>query len=1238
MSFLHNFEEIRKDRMGVVNSSVYPGLKTLVSQIYPDEAHFIYELLQNAEDAQATEVEFIIRKSKLVFAHNGSRQFDADDVEAITNIAHSTKKDNYVQAGKFGIGFKSVYAFTDTPSIYCDSICFKIEKLLLPTEIEPLKGKKEGWTEFHFPFNSPKISAENAKKKIKQGLLEIENTTLLFLNNICSIAYTLEDGTKNHVKKTVNGNVISSAIYSEGKRRSFSTWMRFSRITTLHRKKVSVDMAFSMEYDKENNLKFVKGNDKVCITFLAKNEKSNLKFFLNAPFGCTPARDTVNKEDGDNQLLIHELALLVEDVLKVLKDENLLTDEFFNLLPIPDDDIPEFYMPLVEAFREAFCKCSYLPTMDNQYVTVGNGIMSSRSVIDKTFTIKDIQTLFDNRNLQFVKNRPINSRAYKFLKSLEIEELTPTSILQRMIEIKSDTLNRWIQTLDLKHLSEIYAYLNKGMVDLLRDYEKYDEYSYYAANYYANDSYYREEHQYGLIYKKVEAQIEKIKQLKIVKGIDGGFYKPEDVRILKKKITVPDEYHLIDNVLINKADAESFLKNIGVKEFTEKELEQYLYDQETNDFVDKMNAVSSTDNPIEIARMILKFFSEHKESEVSFGNTKYIWTTMMRSNGKDRTPVLASAKECYLDTPYSEETGFRFAENIHKKKRLSEVYKNLKKDELDSWIEFLKRQGIFYTLRIENKRYSTGYATGYHIDYDMTYLNAFLNLKKEALSRYIWKYLCENWKYSYAYETRKINRNYCSHTNDSSVLSVLKSTAWILDRDGKWRTPTKVSETTLARDWIVNNENGFLSDISFGAEQRKIDEEIQKKQELERLQQESKQEAAETLGFANAEAVLEAQENTKKIQELESYGFNVDEILNSKRKEKDAKKYSLKEQLQKMRQNDFKANEIYDDGEVYRVPNPERRKSKIKEEIEQEKAPEKKSIISRRTAINQAEKVFVGTEYSGRCQICDKIIYKKDGTRHFTAINLLDTGHLTDDYLKGLSTGWNTLCLCPNCAAEYKYGAISFFDFEEKVKNIEIDKNYRDFYEFVIQMQGEERTLRYTPKHILSLQTALRFFDEHRDQDVVNDENSVVVGGVHTDEILVVVKSGDRCPNCGISNIKNEKIMVLDSAGNHQTIECRKCTCGKVYLTQRLKKLLPATIKYVEIDGVSPSIKTKKQPETIAKYKGGQITIVNKEKKSVSVHSESKQKCPKCGNLGLFGGKGMCWECYKEMMSSRFDS
>uniref|UniRef100_UPI004025285C hypothetical protein n=1 Tax=Eshraghiella crossota TaxID=45851 RepID=UPI004025285C len=212
-----------------------------------------------------------------------------------------------------------------------------------------------------------------------------------------------------------------------------------------------------------------------------------------------------------------------------------------------------------------------------------------------------------------------------------------------------------------------------------------------------------------------------------------------------------------------------------------------------------------------------------------------------------------------------------------------------------------------------------------------------------------------------------------------------------MDKDGKFRIPTKISEKSIADDWIINNDNGFLSAINFGAEQKKLDDEIQKKQELERLQQESKKEAAETLGFDSAEAVIEAQESSKKLHELASYGINIDELLVSKRKEREVKKYTLQEQLQQMRQNEFKVNEVYDDREVYRVPNPERRQSKIHEEISEEKAPQKKTTVTGRTTVNQDEKTFVGTEYSGHCEICEILFFKKDVTRHFVAINILDT-------------------------------------------------------------------------------------------------------------------------------------------------------------------------------------------------------------------------------------------------------
>lgn len=1235
MNFHESFEEIRKDRMGVVNSSVYPGLKTLVSQIYPDEAHFIYELLQNAEDADATEVEFVIKKTKLVFSHNGTRFFDTDDINAITNIAHSTKKDNYVQAGKFGIGFKSVYAFTETPSIYCDSISFKIEKLLLPTEIETLKGKREGWTEFHFPFDSPKITADEAKRKIKQGLLEIENTTLLFLNNIASIKYKLEDGSESCVKKYVDGNVISSAVYVTGKQKSKSIWKRFSRTTTLHGKKISVDLAFPMDYGKDNELKFIQGPDKVCITFLAKNEKSNLKFFINAPFGCTPARDTINKDDKDNKILIEELAKLAKSALEDLKQENMLTDEFFNILPIEDDNIPEFYQPLVEALCSAFRDKSYLPTVNNSYVTVGNGIMSSRSVIDKSFTIEDIQYLYENKNLQFVKNRPVNSRAYKFLKMLEIEELTPESILAQFIDLSEIYLMKWLEGLNTKHLSELYAYLYKGIIEIQRDIEKYNGYSHYDDSYYARQDYYKEEYNNAQLYKYAYQKKSSIQKLRLVKAEDGKLYLPLETRILAKKIDVPEEYKLVDKNLLGKQEAVLFLKAIGVKEFTEKELEQYMYTQETKEFMGKINGISGNEDPLEIARYVLKFLEEHTLSEVNISEKKIVCSNKFQGGGNNRKSLFVKAKECYLDAPYVKETGFRFVEEIHKKKGLSDVYSNLTKDELSRWIDLLKQLGCYCSLKVEQKSYSTGYVTGYHYDYEVLHLSQYFARKNATLNRYIWRFFTSEggWRYSYARESRKTNKKWETHYNDSTLLKAVKNNAWIVDKNGKFYTPSKVSESTIADNWEkVIEDNGFLNAIGFGAEQRKKDEELRHKEELERLQQESKQEAAEKLGFSSAEDVVAAKESSRKLEELRSLGIDVDELISSKRKERDRKKYTLQEQMQQLKQNEFVANEIYDDGEVYRVPNPERRTLKIKEEISEEKAPSKKTIVTKRTEVNKEEKHFVGTEYSGRCQICDKIIYKKDGTRHFVAMNMFDTGHLEEEYLNGLSTGWNTLCLCPNCAAEYKYGAVSMFDFIERVKEIEISKTYSDFYEFEIQMQGENRILRYTPRHLISLKTALDFFEQNKDADKIEEKQEIqkdVQSKSDEENVIDVITAGDRCPSCGVSNTRSQTITMPDCNGVLKCFSAIVCGCGKRYLTKKLKNKLPSSVQWRSVEGFAPvqnTPKRKKVPISIAK------------KTSTTSSSPITKRCPSCGlPNGLFADKGMCWSCYKDMMSSRFD-
>lgn len=126
--------------------------------------------------------------------------------------------------------------------------------------------------------------------------------------------------------------------------------------------------------------------------------------------------------------------------------------------------------------------------------------------------------------------------------------------------------------------------------------------------------------------------------------------------------------------------------------------------------------------------------------------------------------------------------------------------------------------------------------------------------------------------------------------------------------------------------------------------------------------------------------------------------------------------------------------------------------------------------------IDPMEKSFLKEMYGGYCQICGEHIVKYDGTIHFEAINVLKTALLNDQYKEALGLGWNSLCLCPNCAAKYKYGSKDLSDFESQVDFIEVENGEEDYIYLQIGMQDEYVKIKYTPKHFLALQTALRIF------------------------------------------------------------------------------------------------------------------------------------------------------------------
>lgn len=162
-----NVEQLGKDRASRMSQVT----------MYADTAHFIYELLQNADDAEATEISFILEKNKLIIEHNGI-PFTEDNVKAISYFGKG--KTDLTKIGHFGLGFKSVFAYTASPEIYSGNENFVITDLYSLAALKKPNNLEENITRFVLPFNHSELKPNYIEStKLKTATLafdEISNS------------------------------------------------------------------------------------------------------------------------------------------------------------------------------------------------------------------------------------------------------------------------------------------------------------------------------------------------------------------------------------------------------------------------------------------------------------------------------------------------------------------------------------------------------------------------------------------------------------------------------------------------------------------------------------------------------------------------------------------------------------------------------------------------------------------------------------------------------------------------------------------------------------------------------------------------------------------------------------------------------------------------------------------------------------------------------------------------------
>ena len=408
----------------------------LLGQLYSERTHFIFELIQNAEDAGATELTFELFEDRLEVNHDG-RPFTEADVRGVCGVGKSGKSGDLTKIGKFGIGFKSVYAYTKTPRVYSSGEHFRIENYVRPYYADPVDEPASG-TLFVFPFDHDTIPAAIAAAEISAALNRIEPTTLLFLRNIECLRIRGVQVAGSVLERVTADRTSSSrhVTLRTGRGRRDEEWFVWHRqLEDLGHPAHRVEIAFRVS-TASGERRLVKRDDSPLVVFFPTQKETFLGFLIQGPYRTTPARDNVPEHDPSNQALVRETAALVADVLRELRDDGLLTVDVLDALPL---DAARFqpgtmFRPLFDSVRTALGHEELIPVAGGGYSAHGEVKLARTAELRDLLLPDQLGMLYGaGRPLAFADESVTENRTplvWRYLREeIGIDEVTPEAVV-----------------------------------------------------------------------------------------------------------------------------------------------------------------------------------------------------------------------------------------------------------------------------------------------------------------------------------------------------------------------------------------------------------------------------------------------------------------------------------------------------------------------------------------------------------------------------------------------------------------------------------------------------------------------------------------------------------------------------------------------------------------------------------------------------------------------------------------